>query len=431
MPDEFWFEVSNSVDVFAADGVTVIGRLQTDTPYRAVDANDHWLAIPGPNGRRGFVAIAGLDYVEIPAPGSDNAEVTQGEAADAIDGAEQTATADALVTAGSDQQAGAPAGGTPAERTESAKPSRPPAEDRTTAGAHDTTAYLHASSGAEDDDDDPGAARRKQRLIAGGAVVGIILLLLIISSFTGDSTPPTTVAATTTTATSTTTTTTTLPPAVSTTVPTVGSTPASATAPRNWRIVFYNDFTTSRDDAFPVGEITANAEASIVDGSYLVDIEAQRSMETLLQIPLLSRFAYFGATVGETRLEPGAHVCGLLFSTNEELYVVTVNAEVASGPREFAIVDGSGNEVLPVTGSTVVQPGENHIAVLVRAPQYKLFINGEEVANGKVDGNQFTGFGLTYGATSSGQCSFDDLEVWRPPAQTDATTDDGDASPEG
>jgi hypothetical protein len=103
---------------------------------------------------------------------------------------------------------------------------------------------------------------------------------------------------------------------------------------------------------------------------------------------------------------------------------VTVNAEVASGPREFAIVDSRGREVLPVTGSTVVKRGENHVAVLVKAPNYRLYVNGEEVAKGKIAGEQFTGFGLTYGASSTGQCSFDDLEVWRPPVRTVDPTDD-------
>ncbi len=447
MPDEFWFEVSTTVDVFGADGTTVIGRLQTDTPYRAIDANEHWLAIPGPSGNRGFVAIDDLDYREVAAPGettaADDADAAAEPAAGATEEPAGNATvehadAEALVATTTEHSNGTGRGmsAEPADDDGARLAEESGDDGDTSAGAHDTSAYLHATSGeVEEMTDDPATTRRRQLLIAAGGVLGIIALLFVISTFTGDSAPPTTVAAATSTTTSTTTTTTTTtPPAVSTTVPAVGSTPASATAPRNWRIVFFNDFTTSRDAAFPVGEITANADATIVDGAYVVDIEAQRSMETLLQTDLTSRFAYFGATVGETRLEAGAHVCGLLFSTNEALYVVTVNAEVASGPREFAIVDGNGNEVLPVTGSTVVQPGENHVAVLVRAPQYKLFINGEEVANGKIEGNQFTGFGLTYGATSSGQCSFDDLEVWRPPIQTDATGDDADAAdtpPEG
>jgi hypothetical protein len=138
-----------------------------------------------------------------------------------------------------------------------------------------------------------------------------------------------------------------------------------------------------------------------------------------------SRSAYFGAKIGETRLAAGAHVCGLLFSTDEELYVVTVNAQVASGPREFAVIDGSGKEVVPVTGSTAVKPDINDVAVFVRAPNMRLYINGEQVAKGKVQGKQFTSFGVTYGASSSGQCSFDDIEVWRPPpAPTTAEFDD-------
>ena len=425
MPDDFWFEVSTTVDVFGADGATVIGRLQADTPYRAIDANDHWLAIPGPNGHRGFVAIADLDYREVAAPTT---------AAEAESRTEDVA-APAVVGHAAEASPATPVGAAPAVGSDSGSEmggadSSPEDTDDPAAVALDPSAYLHASSDQDDTTGhDPEAVRRRQRLLAAGGVFGIIGLLFLISTFSGDSTPPTTLAATTTTSTSTTTTTTTtVPPAVSTTVPAVGTTPAAATAPRNWRIVFYNDFTTSRDDAFPVGEITANAEASIVDGAYLVDIESQRSMETLLHIPLTSRNAYFGATVGETRLEAGAHVCGLVFSTDQEFYVVTVNAEVASGPREFAIVDSSGNEVLPVTGSTVVKPGENHIAVLVKAPNYRLYVNGEEVAKGKVAGAQFTGFGLTYGASSSGQCSFDDLEVWRPPVRTDAPADDGDVA---
>ena len=69
MPNDFWFKVANAADVYGADGSTVIGRLEPDTPYRATDANDHWLAIPSPNDGRGFVSIHNLEYDEIAPPG--------------------------------------------------------------------------------------------------------------------------------------------------------------------------------------------------------------------------------------------------------------------------------------------------------------------------------------------------------------------------
>ena len=299
-------------------------------------------------------------------------------------------------------------------------------------GSHDTTAYVHATSGGppEPTHDDPSAEQRRLRLMAAGAAGLVVLLVLLISILSGDDEPQTTTTdpATTTTAATTSTTTTTIGP-VATTLPPIGTTPASALAPQNWRIVFYNDFEENRDDAFPLGEITGNASATIVNGTYSVDITKQNSMETLLQIPLTSKFAFFGATIHETRIEPGAHVCGLIFTTNEQVYVVTINAEVSSGPREYAIVDGNGREVLAVTGSIAVKPGTNDVTVLVKTPNYRLYINGEEVAKGKVKGKQVTGFGLTYGASSAGRCGFDNVEVWRPPVA--AGDDAGEGSDAG
>ena len=68
MPDNFWFKVESPADVLGTDGETVVGRLEPGIAYRATDANDHWLAIPGPNGTRGFVAIHDLVYEELAIP---------------------------------------------------------------------------------------------------------------------------------------------------------------------------------------------------------------------------------------------------------------------------------------------------------------------------------------------------------------------------
>ena len=52
---EFWFEVETESEVVTSDGHTVIGRLNPGRRYRALDSDDHWVAIAGPDGERGFV----------------------------------------------------------------------------------------------------------------------------------------------------------------------------------------------------------------------------------------------------------------------------------------------------------------------------------------------------------------------------------------
>lgn len=406
MPDEFWFTVNNAVDVVGADGSTIIGRLDPGTPYRAMDANDHWLAIPGPNNTRGFVSIQNLDYVEV---------TPQGEPVAAQPGAG---------TSASEQPA--------AEPTPVAVATRPTEDDLNGNGAgYDSTAYVHtgdADDGA-DAEFDPSAEQRRLRQMAAIAGAVVVVLILLISILGGDDAPTTTTigAQPTTTVEASTTT---EAPAVSTTLPPEGTTPGADVAPKKWQLAFYNDFEGNRHRTFAVGPLSQTAEAEIVDGRYVVSIDSQAAMETSLIVPFVARSGFVSATIEETLTAPGAHVCGLIFMTDTENYLVTVNARVTSGPREYAVLDGTGNQVQKLTASSLIKAGPNHIGVVVKPPVYRLLINGEQVAKGEIEGTQFTGFGLTYGAATAGMCTFDDVEIWKPEPRTE-TPDDAAPGDEG
>jgi len=57
---EFWFEVQTPTEVVAGDGSTLIGMLKPGRRYRAVNRDDHWVTVPGPDKTFGFVPITGI-----------------------------------------------------------------------------------------------------------------------------------------------------------------------------------------------------------------------------------------------------------------------------------------------------------------------------------------------------------------------------------
>lgn len=68
---EFWFEVANTQVVVGADGATRVGEVQPGKRYKAIDANEHWVTMRGPDGQVGYVlasAISRLPDEAIPPP---------------------------------------------------------------------------------------------------------------------------------------------------------------------------------------------------------------------------------------------------------------------------------------------------------------------------------------------------------------------------